>query len=383
MNRDTVIRKAFGLVCLMAGAFLLGSAAAKFTRADASAPAASSSVSDNWGLSFQEEGKAPVGNASPKELAKYNATFVEETEEKVIYLTFDCGFENGGIVVWDDEDWSTQLVSSVFNSLANAGMIDEDTRVEQHFLGDFMGDFTIDTATALKEEQEKLEHSWVLDPGVVFDQTTLHNNSVAAGGSNTGLVIGGPAQSGENGIDYSIGFKDVANAEYVRVEGGKDFVLVGNSRPDDFDWTTDYGDDNKLLIDAADGGYVEVADGSLTLGSNGLDNATAGWINSADVAENGSLVTKNGEFAVWDIDNEGTINVTEGSILHTNTIDNAYGTTHVAGGLTTDRFTNDHGTLDVAENGIADIGELTSSSIDSVVSNAGTLNIVMGDLTLA
>lgn len=79
----------------MAGAFLLGSAAAKFTRADASAPAASSSVSDNWGLSFQEEGKAPVGNASPEELAKYNATFVEETEEKVIYLTFDCGFENG------------------------------------------------------------------------------------------------------------------------------------------------------------------------------------------------------------------------------------------------------------------------------------------------
>ena len=70
MNRDTVIRKVFGLVCLMAGAFLLGSAAAKFTRADASAPAASSSVSDNWGLSFQQEGKAPVGNASPKELAK-------------------------------------------------------------------------------------------------------------------------------------------------------------------------------------------------------------------------------------------------------------------------------------------------------------------------
>ena len=95
MNRDTVIRKAFGLVCLMAGAFLLGSAAAKFTRADASAPAASSSVSDNWGLSFQEEGKAPVGNASPEELARYKATFVEETEEKVIYLTFDCGFENG------------------------------------------------------------------------------------------------------------------------------------------------------------------------------------------------------------------------------------------------------------------------------------------------
>ena len=49
----------------------------------------------NWGLSFQEEGQPPVGNATFEELAKYNAYYAEDTQEKVLYLTFDCGFENG------------------------------------------------------------------------------------------------------------------------------------------------------------------------------------------------------------------------------------------------------------------------------------------------
>ena len=49
----------------------------------------------NWGLSFQEEGKPPVANATFEELAKYNAYYAENTEEKRIYLTFDCGYENG------------------------------------------------------------------------------------------------------------------------------------------------------------------------------------------------------------------------------------------------------------------------------------------------
>lgn len=49
----------------------------------------------SWGLSFQEEGKAPAANASAAYLKTYDAYYIEETEEKVIYLTFDCGFENG------------------------------------------------------------------------------------------------------------------------------------------------------------------------------------------------------------------------------------------------------------------------------------------------
>lgn len=50
---------------------------------------------DNWGLSFQTEGEAPVGNASVSDLARYDAYYLGDTSKKVIYLTFDCGYENG------------------------------------------------------------------------------------------------------------------------------------------------------------------------------------------------------------------------------------------------------------------------------------------------
>lgn len=49
----------------------------------------------NWGLSFQKAGAPPVANAAASALAKYNAYYIEETEEKVMYLTFDAGYENG------------------------------------------------------------------------------------------------------------------------------------------------------------------------------------------------------------------------------------------------------------------------------------------------
>ena len=51
----------------------------------------------NWGLSFQQEGSAPVGNATPEYLAKFNAYYIgpENEKEKCIYLTFDAGYENG------------------------------------------------------------------------------------------------------------------------------------------------------------------------------------------------------------------------------------------------------------------------------------------------
>ena len=54
-----------------------------------------SSNSTSWGLSFQEKGKRPIGNAPLEELARYNAFFAKDTQEKIIYLTFDCGYENG------------------------------------------------------------------------------------------------------------------------------------------------------------------------------------------------------------------------------------------------------------------------------------------------
>ena len=65
------------------------------TTAPTSGGAAVPASVDNWGLSFQAEGETPVGNAGIDELATYGACYVGDTEKKVIYLTFDCGYENG------------------------------------------------------------------------------------------------------------------------------------------------------------------------------------------------------------------------------------------------------------------------------------------------
>ena len=49
----------------------------------------------NWGLSFRQEGAPPLGPASSEQLKKYDAVYLGDTSKKVIYLTFDAGYENG------------------------------------------------------------------------------------------------------------------------------------------------------------------------------------------------------------------------------------------------------------------------------------------------
>ncbi len=51
--------------------------------------------SSDWGISFKVEGKQPLGNASVEELLNLNTYYMGKQQEKVIYLTFDCGYENG------------------------------------------------------------------------------------------------------------------------------------------------------------------------------------------------------------------------------------------------------------------------------------------------
>ena len=48
-----------------------------------------------WGLSFRQEGQPPSGPASQAQLQQYDAAYIGNTEEKVLYLTFDAGYENG------------------------------------------------------------------------------------------------------------------------------------------------------------------------------------------------------------------------------------------------------------------------------------------------
>lgn len=95
MNKN--LKNIIGTVLLLTLSYFCGQGIARLQGLPESGALlpASSGASANWGLSFQEEGKAPIGNAAPSYLKDFDAYYVEETEEKKIYLTFDCGFENG------------------------------------------------------------------------------------------------------------------------------------------------------------------------------------------------------------------------------------------------------------------------------------------------
>ncbi|MFT4107696.1 MAG: delta-lactam-biosynthetic de-N-acetylase [Lacrimispora sp.] len=49
----------------------------------------------SWGLSFQQEGQPPVANATMDYLRQFDAFYAAKTPEKILYLTFDAGYENG------------------------------------------------------------------------------------------------------------------------------------------------------------------------------------------------------------------------------------------------------------------------------------------------
>jgi peptidoglycan-N-acetylmuramic acid deacetylase len=49
----------------------------------------------SWGLSFSAQGQSPSGPASAKQLQAYDAVYLGDTTQKVLYLTFDAGYENG------------------------------------------------------------------------------------------------------------------------------------------------------------------------------------------------------------------------------------------------------------------------------------------------
>ena len=50
---------------------------------------------ENWGLGFSTEGEAPTANETPEELKKWDTYYIGDKNKQKIYLTFDCGYENG------------------------------------------------------------------------------------------------------------------------------------------------------------------------------------------------------------------------------------------------------------------------------------------------
>ena len=98
MSPDTLpswltLKNVLTLVFLVA-MFFVGRAIAYAASLSSSASVVTAQA-ENWGLGFGEAGTTPTGNVSVEKLEEYDAYYVGDTSEKVIYLTFDAGFENG------------------------------------------------------------------------------------------------------------------------------------------------------------------------------------------------------------------------------------------------------------------------------------------------
>lgn len=50
---------------------------------------------ESWGLGYGTQGQQPTANETKDELKQYDAYYVGDPDKKVIYLTFDAGYENG------------------------------------------------------------------------------------------------------------------------------------------------------------------------------------------------------------------------------------------------------------------------------------------------
>ena len=94
MDRMEQLKAVLSLCLIFGVAFCLGSVVGHTVSVRDQAVMARPAQKD-WGLSFQEDNKPPVADESMEQLAQYDAFYAENTTEKVLYLTFDCGYENG------------------------------------------------------------------------------------------------------------------------------------------------------------------------------------------------------------------------------------------------------------------------------------------------
>lgn len=93
MTRHLPSHSLFRIPLLLITAFFFGHVTAQITEFAAACSEASQEA--NWGLSFQQEGQPPVANATAEELKTYDAYYLGDTQKKILYLTFDAGYENG------------------------------------------------------------------------------------------------------------------------------------------------------------------------------------------------------------------------------------------------------------------------------------------------
>ncbi len=249
---------------------------------------------------------------------------------------------SSGLVVFNDQYLKMSGVVQAMQNFAaeaeNPGTINPDNPSSPGdtsdglylaFTGQVDGKLTVDLANQFDTEQT----GGGALTGVVLSHTKLYNESTSdSAGNNRNLVIGFNEHNHENAnvidVNNGIGFLSVEGADQVHIESGKEFTLVGHHDDDDIRTDEDRNNvhsvpdsvlfnENTALIknDNNDGGHVEVS-GKFTYGSFAAHTPTLGWIGSLQIHESGEVEAKNGEYAVWDIENNGKIHINKGSILH-------------------------------------------------------------------
>lgn len=156
-----------GKLCLLfLAAFLAGNLTA-LVKEHFFPQTAATSAEGNWGLSFQEEGEPPIANATMEELRKYDAYYAEDTEEKVLYLTFDAGYENGNTPVILDA-LKKHNVHATFFVVGNFISSNPDLIKRMHDEGHIVGNHTyhhpdmsqISTKEAFEKELKDVEDAY-------------------------------------------------------------------------------------------------------------------------------------------------------------------------------------------------------------------------------
>ena len=261
--------------------------------------------------SLKEDVKTAVNGGSG--LVVFNDEYLKMSGVVQAMQHFAAEAENPGAINPDDPSSPADTSGALY--LAFTGQVD--------------GKLTVDLANQFDTEQTE---GGALT-GVVLSHTKLYNESAGdPDGKNKDLVIGFNEHNHENSnvidVNNGIGFLSVEGANEVHIENGKEFSLVGHHDDDDIRTDEERNNvhsvpdsvlfnENTALIknDNNDGGHVEVS-GKFTYGSFASHTPTIGWIGSILVHESGNVEAKNGEYAVWDIENNGVIHVDKGSILH-------------------------------------------------------------------
>lgn len=125
------------------------------------------SADGNWGLSFQQEGQAPVTNVTAEFLSQYDGYYMGDSSSKVLYLTFDAGYENGYTAGILDVLKKHEVKAAFFlvgNYLKTSPELVKRMVSEGHIVGNHTFSHpdmsAISTEDAFREELSKLEDEY-------------------------------------------------------------------------------------------------------------------------------------------------------------------------------------------------------------------------------